>query len=106
MHMHMHNKMSDDNVDIIEIEAGADSRRLSSSDDVVEKGEDSPRRSCKEGVELAGAPQAAAATAMTFPDGGWEAWTTVAACTLICMTAFGASFVHLMKRCRRGMCAD
>lgn len=102
--MHMHNKMSDDNVDIIEIEAGADSRRLSFSDDVAEKGENSPSRGCKEGLELAGAPQAA--MVMTFPDGGWEAWTTVAACTLICMTAFGACLAHLTRRCRRGNYAD
>lgn len=102
--MHMHNKMSDDNVDIIEIEVGEDARRLSASDDVAEKGEDSPRRGCKEGLELAGAPQAA--SVMTFPDGGWEAWTTVAACTLICMTAFGACLAHSTRRYRRALCAD
>ena len=29
---------------------------------------------------------------ITFPDGGFEAWSTVAACTLICLTAFGTCF--------------
>lgn len=40
-------------------------------------------------ADAAGAPPA-----ITFPDGGLQAWSNIAGCTLISLTAFGASVVH------------
>lgn len=37
---------------------------------------------------------AGAPPAITFPDGGLQAWSNIAGCTLISLTAFGTSVVH------------